>query len=315
MLTAAAGFPIAVFGDWGAPAGLATALLWSIAAMAWSTAGRRVGAMAVSTIRITAATLIMLALHWLFFGRPWPTDMPRESLLLLAGSGALAAGFGDMLWFRSLVVLGPRVGMLIMSLCPVATAVLAYATPMRETLGATQIAGMLLTVAGVAWVIAEGRKRQSWQRPHGSTFAGGVFCAVTSTILVAAGMVMSRMALAGRADVSAFSGSLVRVAAASVFALLAMLATGRAGQLVAAVKNARAMRIILAGTVVGPVVGIWLSQVAIKLAPSGVATALIGTSPVMMVPLAYLFFGERPTASAVAGAVLATAGVAVMIVR
>jgi drug/metabolite transporter (DMT)-like permease len=240
--------------------------------------------------------------------------MPRDSLLLLAGSGALAAGFGDMLWFRSLVVLGPRVGMLIMSLCPVATAVLAYAS-MREALGATQIAGMLLTVGGVAWVIAEGRKRQSWQRPHGSSFAGGVFCAVTSTILVAAGMVMSRMALAGRADVSAFSGSLVRVAAASVFALLAMLATGRAGQLVAAVKDARAMRIILAGTVVGPVVGIWLSQVAIKLAPSGVATAMIGTSPVMMVPLAYLFFGERPTASAVAGAVLATAGVAVMIVR
>jgi len=300
----------------GEMARLATACLWACSALAWSLTGRRVGAVAVSFLRIALASVILAGAHLVCFGSAWPAELPARSLWLLVISGALGTGLADMCFFRGLVLIGPRLGMLMLALAPVLTSVLAYLTPLGEGLGARAVAGIALTVGGVAWVVSEPRGREAW-RPSSARFAPGVGLCLAAAVLLPLSMVLAKMAMhpAAGPGVGAFPAALVRVLAGTGVIALSLPILGRTRATLRALRDRRAMAILLAGTIVGPVLGIWMSMTAVKYTQTGVASALIGTSPIMMIPLAYLAYGERPSARTLAGTAAAVAGIAVLMLR
>ena len=67
-----------------------------------------------------------------------------------------------------------------------------------------------------------------------------------------------------------------------------------------------------AGGALGPLFGVWLSLVAIDLAPIGIATTLMALPPVFLLPIGRFVFGERITAHAIFGTFVALAGVALL---
>jgi drug/metabolite transporter (DMT)-like permease len=69
---------------------------------------------------------------------------------------------------------------------------------------------------------------------------------------------------------------------------------------------------ILAGTLIGPVLGVWLSLVAIQLARIGIASTLMALSPIIIIPLTYFFFNEQITLRSVIGTILSLCGVALI---
>ncbi len=300
----------------GEMAGLATACLWACSALAWSLSGRRVGAVAVSFLRIALASLILAGSHLIGCGSVWPGELPQRSLWLLVVSGALGAGVADMCFFRGLVLIGPRLGTLVLSQAPVLTSVLAYLTPLGEALSARAVVGIALTVGGVAWVVSERRGREAWRTPSAS-FGPGVGLCLAAAVLLAVSMVLAKMAMkpAGGVEVSAYSAALVRVVAGTCVIGVSLPLLGRTRATLRALRDGRTMGILLAGTIVGPVLGTWMSMTAVKYTQTGVASALIGTSPVMMIPLAYLAYGERPSGRTLVGTSAAVAGIAVLMLR
>ena len=302
----------------GLAAGLATALLWGGSALTWGLAGRRIGALAVNCLRLTLALAIMAAARWIFGRGPWPMDVPGEQLALLLLSGAVGAGVADMCYFHGLVVIGPRLGTLIMSAAPIFAAAAAYLTPMREVLSAQAVVGIVLTVAGVAWVVSDHSRAGAWKAPAGSSFALGVGLTIFATVLVGLGMAMSRWGMLPLADgrrVTPFDGTMLRLVAAGVITWGYTLGIRRLREVGRAVADRRSMGIVVIGTVIGPVVGIWLSMVSLDLLPAGVASALIATSPVFMIPIAYIAYRDRPSLRSLAGTLLAVVGLAVMVAR
>ncbi|MFB3891710.1 MAG: DMT family transporter [Phycisphaerae bacterium] len=307
-------------------AGLATAFLWTLSALAWSFCGRRIGSVPTAAIRILLAGAILFAIHWLVFGSPWPRDkagapLAGEPLVLLVISGILGACIADMLQFRGLVLIGPRYGTLILALSPVMSAAMAWLPPMNETLGPGAVAGIALTLGGVAWVVAEPHERRAW-RTTKRGFRLGVVLSLAAALVAAAGYVVSRMAMqAGPrwfidgpplAGVDPFVGSMVRVVAAAGGIWLALPFMRSLRPTLRGLADRRAMLIIIGGTIVGPVVGIWMSMIALAGAKAGIAVTLINTSPLMMIPLAYLAYGERPTWRALVGTAVAIAGIFVL---
>ena len=75
------------------------------------------------------------------------------------------------------------------------------------------------------------------------------------------------------------------------------------------------MLIVLLGTLVGPVLGIWLSMIALEGAKAGVAVALINTSPLILIPIAYFAYGERPTLRTILGTLVAIGGVFLLLLK
>jgi len=68
----------------------------------------------------------------------------------------------------------------------------------------------------------------------------------------------------------------------------------------------------VAGSVVGPFLGIWLSLQAVQMAPVGIAATLMALPPVILIPLGYLLYGERVGRRGVVGTLVAFCGVALI---
>lgn len=302
----------------GGLAGLATAFLWACSAMAWGLAGRRIGTLACNLLRITGAALILVVAHWIVYGKPLPLDLPPRALAMLLVSGTIGLGISDLLYFSSLIIVGPRIGMLILALSPIFASLIAWLPPLRERLDGQAIVGIILTVSSVAWVVTEKEGRASWKGPPGSSYTRGIVLGLLSALLASFGMVLSHIALTtspGQMAVPSLSAALTRILAGMVLTILIAAFSGRVRTVLAALKDHKAMGIVLFGTVAGSTLGVWMSMLALQLNPAGVGVALISMSPIMMVPLAYLGYREKPSARAVVGTVLAMGGVAVLLLR
>ena len=101
--------------------------------------------------------------------------------------------------------------------------------------------------------------------------------------------------------------------AAGIWLLAAL--TGRIRQPARLLHDGIAARFVLGATFVGPVFGVWLSLIAVRHTEAGVAATLMAPVPVFILPLVRIFHGERITRRAVIGAVVAVAGVAVLMLR
>ncbi len=94
------------------------------------------------------------------------------------------------------------------------------------------------------------------------------------------------------------------------FLLITLL--GRWRPMVAATGQHKPMLILLGGAVVGPFVGVSTCMLALQNCHVGVVTTILATIPVMILPFSVCLFGDRVSARAVGGALVAVAGVALL---
>ena len=144
------------FAHAGEVAALGTACSWAVSALAFQSAGRRVGSLPVNLIRLLIAVFLLGAFTWATRGLPLPLDASRHTWVWLSLSGLAGFTIGDLCLFRAFVLLGARTAMLVMSLVPPMAAATGWLL-LGETLTVAHLAGMALTVGGVAWVVSERR--------------------------------------------------------------------------------------------------------------------------------------------------------------
>jgi drug/metabolite transporter (DMT)-like permease len=291
-------------GEWAA---LGTALAWTLSALAWTAAGHRIGALATSFIRLVMASVMLAAYGRLVRGLWLPTDASPTTWWYLGLSGLCGFFLADLLFFRALVLIGPRRALLVQSLTPLITALLAAAI-LGDRLGLLDWLGMLLTVTGITWVIS-GRRASTHSAAGQEQLGVGLGLAIAATVAQAIGFVFSKQGI-GQYD--AVAGTLIRVLAALVGFVVLTTCARRWTTMLGALRHREAMAITAYGSLVGPCLGVALSLVAIRHCHAGVAATLISTSPVMILPFAVLLYRERLNVHAIGGAVLSVCGVALL---
>jgi len=291
----------------GELAALATAMCWASSALFFTTAGERIGSMVVNLVRLAFGLGFLAITTTLLRGLPMPTDASAHAWLWLSLSGLVGFTFGDACLFRAFVMIGPRLATLLMSLAPPFTALLGYAL-LGETLSWLDLAGMTITLAGVGLAV---RARQPAGEPETEPKrkALGVALAVLGALGQAGGLVLSKH---GMGDYDPIAATEIRVLAGFVgFGVLFVL-TGRVPKLRDGVKDRLGMRDTAIGAFFGSFLGVSLSLVSIQLTHTGVAASIMATTPVLIIPLAIRFRRERVGKLAIAGAVVAVVGVALL---
>jgi len=291
----------------GEIAALATAVCWSFTALFFSFGGRRVGSDVVNRTRLLLALAWLAMLHTALYGRPWPEAVEPERWWWLGLSGVLGLVIGDAALFQAYVLVGPRLAMLMMSLVPIASTAMAWLF-LGQTIGREQALGIALTVGGVAWVVTE--RTGGPAHDTGPAFRKGIALALVGALGQSANLITARVGLAG--DFPALSASMLRILVAAVVLWLLSALRGDVGRVVSRWSDRSAMAAMVAGSVVGPFLGIWLSLVAIQRTQVGIASTLMALPPVLLIPLGYLVHGERVTRRGVVGTMVAITGVAVI---
>ena len=301
---------------WAQAAGLGTAFLWSISALCWSASGRRVGALPVTVLRLLLASAIMLAVRWVWRGSPIPEAPPHAAWLLVL-SGVTGMALGDFLLFISLVKIGPRLGMLILSLCPIVTAIIAWVFT-GESIDALGVAGIALTVGGIVAVVSGPRPPGPWHGDRRRYLAGIGWC-LLSVLCASTGFVLTRTAMAWckaeNLPLDDFDAAAIRILSGTALCWVVVPLIGQLGQTLRACHDRKAMLIVTLGTIVGPVTGVWLCMIAFHALRAGIATALISTSPIMMIPLGYFLHRDRPGWRGLIGTAVAIVGVFLLVWR
>ncbi|HEY9888903.1 MAG TPA: DMT family transporter [Candidatus Obscuribacterales bacterium] len=251
-----------------------------------------------------AIALIGLTLLLQAGGAP---DLSLRAVGWLGLSGAIGIGLGDTAYFKAINALGARRALLLESLAPALTALIALGF-LDERLGAIAWLGIGLTIAGVAWVIAERVPARDGATQHwGSGLGWGLLAALGQ----ASGAVMSRGALADTAVDPLWSG-LLRIGAGAVVLLVLIGARGSVAAQLQPLRSRQLWPGVAVAAFLGTYLAIWLQQIALKYTPAGIAQALLATSPLFVLPLAAAL-GDRITGRAVLGVLVAIGGVWLLI--
>ncbi len=300
----------------GELAALSTALFWSFTAVFFSEAGKLIGSFHVNKIRLVFAFGIYTIVLLITTGSPWPLGLNSAQIFWLTLSALIGLVIGDGCGFKALVMIGPRLATLILASTPIWATAIAWLF-LGEKLKLIDLLGISLTIAGISWVVSERHNHTSTlheSHPDAGTLTKGILLALVAALSQAAGLVFSKKGmLAAGGTVAPLQASYVRITSAMIIIwLFSIFARGKLSETVASSKNRRAMAYTLGGAFFGPFLGVWMSLVAVAHIEAGIAATLNSTTPVLIIPTVILYYREKVTWRAIAGAVVAVLGVALL---
>jgi len=296
----------------GELAAFATSFCWSLNSIQFTFAGRRVGSRVVNRIRLIFAVVFLSLTHLLTRGSLWPTEAELFRWGWLGVSGAIGLIMGDGSLFHAFLLIGPRKSMMLMTLVPVISTLAAWVL-LGEMLLPVEIAAILVTVAGIAWVVSERQPDTVSEDSTEETEAArkrtlGVILGITGATGQALGLVAAKRGMVG--DFPALSATVMRMIVAATILWLIALFRRQIGPTWQALRDGRTRLWLVGGAFIGPFIGVWLSLIAVRSAPVGIASTLMALSPIMLIPFDHWVFGETITARSIVGTVVALAGAA-----
>ncbi len=294
----------------GEIAGILTAVFWTVTSMAFESAGKKVGSLAVNLIRLVMAFFFIGIYSWFARGFFFPTDATLFQWQWLAVSGLVGFVIGDLLLFQAFVVVGARISMLMMSLAPPFAALVGWLL-LGEILSAQSWLGMVVTMTGIVLVILKREKTTlngSIVRKLKSSYSiPGILLALGGAIGQATGLVLSKK---GMGEYDAFSASQIRVLAGIAGFSILFFFIKRWPRVWTALRHQSAMKRITLGAFFGPFLGVSFSLLAVQHTAAGIAATLMAITPVLIIAPSIIIFKEKVNWKEILGAIITVGGVA-----
>lgn len=288
---------------------LLTAILWSCSGICSARSGRLLGVLRVNRARLFLALIGLGTAAWLM-DRGW-TGAGWAWFVL---SGVVGLGMGDISMYAAYRHLGTRLTILMTQALAVPGAWLVewWWLGGDPQLHRIPWAGVIMVGLVLALWPTRG-EAVSPDRRRGLLFGIG------SAAGLAVAAVLSRRGYAEGGDIDGLGAAVLRNAGGFGMMVLIwpverLIARSRR-QLGIEERPAwrQAMPWLLGAAVFGPGVGVVCYQSALAEAPSGAVQAVVATTPVLIIPLAWAIDGDRPTLRSLLGAVVAVAGVIGMV--
>ncbi len=287
---------------------LGAALVFGVASTAYTLAGRKIDASFSMALSLLISLVFYVPLHQVIHGEPVPLQAAPDRWLILGLSSLAGFVISALFLLRSFQYIGPRLTMLIGSTSPIFAALMAWIF-LGQQLPAFAVIGIVFVVGGVVWVVSERGARQINEQD--ADYGKGLAMAVAAAVAQGAGFVLMSEGVAG--GFSPMSAGLIRtiVAIVLLWVYIALRGTLR-HNLELIVSSSRALVWLVLAAVSGPVAGTTLILISLQYTSVGISSTLTNTTPIFLIPIAYLAFGERITARAVVGTLIAIAGVALL---
>lgn len=290
----------------GELAAIGTALCWNVVGIAFESAGKKVGSLAVNYIRLVFGFIFISI--WAFFTRGMllPVDATLSNWIWLTLSGFIGFFLGDLFLFQAYVEIGSRISSLIMASSPPITALLGFLI-LNETLKPISLLGMTITIAGIAIVILSKETGESKVKVTYS--AKGLIYAFLGSFGQALGLILSKI---GMGDYNPLAATQIRIISGFITFSLLFFVLKKFGTLKTAIKDKKSMGIIAIGSFFGPFVGVTLSLVSLKYTSAGISSTITSIMPVTIIPFSILIFKERIKPKEILGAIISVIGVAIL---
>jgi drug/metabolite transporter (DMT)-like permease len=292
----------------GEIAALITAVLWSITSIVFTEASLKVGSLLVNVTRLILAfvylTITILVMQF-------DINMSFSQFMNLAISGFIGLVFGDGFLFKSFQYIGARISMLIMALVPAMSTLMAFVF-LGETITFIAVIGIFITLFGIAIVVLE-----RGNKIEGKTNISfrGIFYGFLGAVGQAVGIIFAKQAFI-EGPINGFVATQVRIVSSLIFFLPLFAFVKQIKHPVKIFRaDSKAFLFTSIGSLVGPFLGITFSLIAISNTKVGVASTLMATVPIIMLPLVHFYYKEKLTLISIFGALIAVFGIALLFVK
>jgi drug/metabolite transporter (DMT)-like permease len=278
-------------------AGLGVSVCWTLSALYFEKASIKIGSLSVNFIRLLMAIVFLGITTFFTRGMFFPTDASPYQWFWLGLSGFIGFFIGDMLLFKSYMVIGSRTSALIMSLAPMLTAVIGWFF-LGEILSTKNIIAIVVSVAGI--MLAISNRKMKLNIP-----LKGFLLAFGGALGQAVGLILSKKGM-GQYDPVAATQIRALFGLLSFIILITLLR--RWNKLGQAFTHTRAMKSVTVGAFFGPFVGVALGLFAIQKTQTGTASTLMALVPIFIIVPSAIMFNEKIRPQQVIGAIVSIAG-------
>ena len=287
---------------------LCAAFLWAVSSLISVVPAQHLGAFAYSRWRMGCTAVILSTMAWITGG--W-FSVSAGHITPMMASGLIGIFIGDTALFACLNRMGPRQAGLLFSCHAVFSAILGYFL-FSESMTGMELIGAALVFSGVVMAIFYGRRGQTsnaLEELKGNVWIG-VGLGLTAAMCQALGGIIAKPVM--QTSVDPVAASAIRMISAFV-AHCALWLIGA--------KVARATRTITwkvfgitaLNGFLAMAVGMTLILYALREGNVGMVALLSSTTPIMLLPLLWVYTKKRPNRFAWFGAALAVIGTGILV--
>ncbi len=284
-------------------AALGAAISWALGSILFRRLGEKVTPLGLNLGKCLIGLVYLGAV--LFFTGIEPVTL--KIFLILGASGLLGIALGDTFFFEALIRLGPRLTLLLATLGPAFTVILAVLF-LRERPSVLQWSGIILTLGGVITVV--------WERPSAADvrkgWAKGLIYSLLSIVCMSAGILLAKI---GVAPVSALEGTFIRLLWGASGLFICGCVTRKFGNWLTPFRDPGLFRLMLVSVFVIIFGGFWLFLVSLKFIDASIATILEATTPLWILPMSFFILKEKIRMREVIGVTIAVCGVGCIFLR
>jgi drug/metabolite transporter (DMT)-like permease len=287
---------------------LAAALLWAIASLLSVTPAQHLGTFAYSRWRMGCTSVILGTMALLTGG--W-SSVETSAISAMVLSGLIGIFIGDTALFACLNRMGPRQAGLLFSCHAVFSAILGYFL-FSESMSAHELIGSALVFSGVVTAIFFGRKGKTSNQLE--TIKGrawiGVCLGLLAALCQALGGIIAKPVM--QTEIDPIAASAMRMMTAFIAHSLFLFSGAK---LAKAIKpmNWKIFSITAVNGFLAMAVGMTLILYALREGNVGMVALLSSTTPIMLLPILWVYTKQRPNRYAWIGAIIAVTGTGILV--
>lgn len=293
----------------GELAAFGTALTWGISTQVQGAVGRMVGANGVTLLRMPYQ-VFFLGLMCLVMGAE--ISLSLKGFMLLAASGAMGVFMSDFLLYRAISVIGPGMAVLILSTSTIFSTFLGWLL-LGEVMPLPALAGIGVALAGIMLVVTEQSSCMllpGQEVPRGRELTGGLLMAAGAALALSGSFLALKMGF--QTGIDPLWGTFIRTLNGALMLWIIGAARGWVTSVRQGLGRYPKVYLMLFGSCALGSCGIWLSGLALLLAPVGVASTLISLQPIVVAIVGAVWYRRRLSWRIMAGIVIAFGGSALI---
>ncbi|MFA0036265.1 DMT family transporter [Vibrio sp. 10N.261.52.A1] len=286
---------------------IGAAIVWACATWIYGQFGHRFSAMQLNIIKGLVASVMMLLVMPLI---PMPEfELSANHFWILAISGIIGIAIGDSAYFAALKRIGANKTLLLESLAPPLSGVLALMF-LGAALTLQSWLGVVITTLAVTFVVFQPSNSVSDDSTNQAQWSG-IGYGLVASVCQASGVVISHYALVA-GDIPPLLGALIRLTI-GVFVVMMIIPFVERKPYSLIKRDLWEMTKLdklwlLSAIFVGTFLALWLQQIALKNANPAIAQTLIATSPVFILVI-YALKGEKVSKQSLIGTLAAVGGI------